>query len=190
MLLLVSESAGSAHYSTHWHGNKGGAVKVDIENNNIWGAMVSTLKYKLGLKSPTGSSFQKIERFLKMSKPHKPWPQKPMKPWSHKPVNPWKPITEPPPPPATTTLAPSTTTTTVPTTTTTTPAPTTTAAPTIDIDLTEDYWPFPAPIEDIDLPEGGSQVVFKPERSFFSPVRYNWQPFTPFPLSGYLRYVI
>ena len=189
MLLLVSESAGSAHYSTHWHG-KGGPVKVDLENNNIWGAMVSTLKYKLGLKSPTGSSFQKIERFLKMSKPHKPWPQKPMKPWSHKPVNPWKPITEPPPPPATTTLAPSTTTTTVPTTTTTTPAPTTTAAPTIDIDLTEDYWPFPAPIEDIDLPEGGSQVVFKPERSFFSPVRYNWQPFTPFPLSGYLRYVI
>ena len=157
--------------------------------------MVSTLKYKLGLKGPTGSSFQKIERFLKMSKPHKPWPQKPMKPWPQKPmkpwpqkpmkpwpqkpmkpwpqkpVNPWKPmteapvlVTEPPPPPTTTTT---TTTTPVPTAPSTTPPPPT--PPTIDIDLTEDYWPFPSPIEDIDLPEGGAPVVLKPQRSGLAP---------------------
>merc|ERR1711936_596888 len=110
-------------------------------------------------------------------------------------------VTEPPPPSTTTT-----TPTPPPTTTTTT---TTTTAPTIDIDidLTEDYWPFPSPLEDIDLPEGGAQVVFKPERSglapapapapvqyFSSPLQYFRRPFTlssPFqPLPSYVRYVV
>merc|ERR1719232_1267596 len=76
-------------------------------------------------------------------KPMKPWPQKPMKPWPQKPVtpNPWVPITEP------VTLPPTTSTT-----------------PQIDIDLTEDYFPFPIinPEEDIDIGVGAG-VVFRPE---------------------------
>merc|ERR1712062_562900 len=151
--------------------------------------MGSTLKYKLGLKGPSGSSFQSIERFLKMSKPQKPmkpwpqkpmkpWPQKPMKPWPQKPMKPWKPITEPPvvsttptpPPPSsttTTTRTTTTTTTTPPTVPSTTPSTTTAATIDIDISVTEDYFPWliPSPLEDIDLPEEGAPVLLKPERA-------------------------
>merc|ERR1712203_32256 len=94
------------------------------------------------------------------------------------------PTTPPPPPPTTTTEAP-----TVPSTT-----PSSTTAATIDIDLsvTEDYFPWlvPAPLEDIDLPEGGAPALFKPERGapapapapaqyVFSPSLLFRQPFQP-----------
>merc|ERR1719336_1404563 len=209
MLVTECVSSPSAHYNHHsnsWSSPSTSNTKVDIENNNIWGAMMSHLNYKLSLKNKAASSFQSIKRLLKMSKPWsqkpmkpwpqkpmkpwpqkpmKPWPQKPMKPWPQKPVtpNPWVPITEPvtlPPTTSTTTPQPTTTTTTPTTTTTTTKKPIedidigvgagvvtpppTTPPPQIDIDLTEDYFPFPIinPEEDIDIGVGAG-VVFRPE---------------------------
>ena len=112
MLVTECVSSPSAHYSHHsnsWSSPSVSNTKVDIENNNIWGAMMSHLNYKLSLKNKVGSSFQSIKRLLKMSKPWsqkpmkpwpqkpmKPWPQKPMKPWPQKPVNPWVPVTQAP----------------------------------------------------------------------------------------------
>merc|ERR1711982_178772 len=201
MLVTECVSSPSAHYNHHsnsWFSPSTSNTKVDIENNNIWGAMMSHLNYKLSLKNKAASSFQSIKRLLKMSKPWsqkpmkpwpqkpmKPWPQKPMKPWPQKPVtpNPWVPITEPvtlPPTTSTTTPQPTTTITTPTTTTTTTKKPIedidigvgagvvtpppTTPPPQIDIDLTEDYFPFPIinPEEDIDIGVGAG-VVFRPE---------------------------
>merc|ERR1740123_3019238 len=136
LAVLVTECG--SHYSHH-NNNYSVGTKAEIENNNVWGAMMSHLNYKLSLKNKFGSSFQSIKRFLKMSKPHKPWPQKPMKPWPQKPmkpwpqkpmkpwsqkpmkpwpqtpVNPWVPVTQatsttPPPPPPTTTAPPPPTT--------------------------------------------------------------------------------
>ncbi len=166
--LLVTECGG--HYSHHNKHSVG--TQAEIENNNIWGAMMSHLNYKLSLKNKFGSSFQSIKRFLKMSKPQKPWPQrpmkpwpqkpmkpwpqkpmkpwpqKPMKPWPQKPVNPWVPLTQaplttpPPPPPPTTTTPPP-----PPPTTTTTPPPTTTTTTTTTSAASTTTTPVPIDID-------------------------------------------
>ena len=172
--LLVTECVlSSPHHSNSWSGNQ--VTQVDIDNNNVWGAMMSHLNYKLSLKNKVASSFQSIKRLLKMSKPMKPWshkpmkpwPQKPMKPWPQKPMKPWPemtpspwvPVTEaptqPPPPPTTTPPPPPPTTTAPPTT----PAPID-----IDIPITEDYFPFPVPnpIEDVDIGVGPA-AIFRPD---------------------------
>ena len=181
LALLVADCSG--HHNLQNNPPSQTWSKVEVENNNIWGAMMSHLNYKLNLKNKLSSSFQSISRLLKMSKkkPHKPWPMKPMKPlpmkpmkpWPMKPMKPWPmkpwtPVTHPSPTPAPTTLPPPTTTTT------TTAAPsttTTTAPPPIDIDIDID---LPSPIEDVDIGVG-SGAIFRPDSLRSAPAS-SYQP--------------
>ena len=171
LALLVAECSGHHKYNLQNNPPSQSWSKVEVENNNIWGAMMSHLNYKLNLKNKLSSSFQSISRLLKMSKkkPHKPWPMKPMKPWPMKPMKPWTPVTHPSPTPAPTTLPPPPTTTT-----TTTAAPTTTtttAPPPIDIDIDID---LPSPIEDVDIGVG-SGAIFRPDSLRSAPAS-SYQP--------------